>query len=1130
MDRLAEGSEDYNAAQKALEENGVEFDSFAALDIRFELNGEEVEPDHPVQVKITANNVLPEDVDPATVAVQHLKENEDGTVTVENVAVAETVDENTVQADMPAMMAAAPADEQAGEAQPAEEPGTVTAEGSELIAEFTVESFSHFTITGRNGYYIKVKYANVQGDEIQVKNSPNSFEVNSRTQYDVWQWKREPYDTSLTFIGAYLDFVPEGTKYPVKYIKYENGNWYYLESDNSEWKLTPYQGNQDKGTIWFLYGYETYEVPVDENRVKNRDDGISIDLFDYTKDFNSKSQENGWDFYFVGDGVMDPGNRTAVNSYVGGAFALQGIVKNELKNNFPVLSTNDKQMDFLFGDENKTHDNLTGLFKEDKDGYYIYDSKANFASVADAAKKNGEFTVYEYPYGNLDSADSPHFLPYNDIVSTSEESFTKDTIILKNYEAANYHFGLTMDFNFIQPKQGLVNQKNMVFEFDGDDDVWVFIDDVLVLDLGGIHGSVHGSIDFKTGKVVVDDAALLSESNNNSLGDNECRETTLRALFEDALGKEDPLIKEYFAEGSNTFKDYTSHTFKYYYLERGASGSNCKIKFNLNTIPAGTIEVEKSIENAVVPGFSDAEFTMKVLVSETEEGTYSAYNGAYTIYDADTHKEVRSGTTNDGTFVLKNGEYARLGENIRETTWYKVQELKVDKYDADYEFNLHETSLVDPNGSSVGDEVMGQSVGLQVGHTQKVVVQNYFTAKEKTMFVLEKKMSDGQTSQDSFTFKVTNGNGDPYVGNYYVCPIEQSTLPDEKDAIPTNNGTIVLKQNEKAIILGVTSGSNIVVEEEYGNNYNAPSYSCNTNCIEVDRTDDKYQVEIAPIGSTTGNEKIAATVTCTNSYATGTLQITKNVEGLDDLSKLKESLQFEVSGTYDGKNVYQKTVMPSEIKWNEKQATVTLNVPIGIYTVTEENYGVEGYTCVANPVDGSQKNIQVVKEDTVTAGFVNTYTPANGNLLISKKLTGINTTMGDDVTFIFKITGPTDKTGVTPKTYYRYLTFSEDDFKNVQNGESVTKQVWLKDVPVGTYTVTELKAAGYTCEGKNSQDAVVTSGMVTSAQVEFTNKPVTDDPTPGDQNFVENKFNWDVQKEEWVWVQANGNQNENGSD
>src|SRR5699024_4383704 len=127
------------------------------------------------------------------------------------------------------------------------------------------------------------------------------------------------------------------------------------------------------------------------------------------KDFNSKSQNNGWDFYFVGDGVMDPGNRTAVNSYVGGAFALQGIVKNELKNNFPVLSTNDKQMDFLFGGENKTHDNLTGLFKEDKDGYYIYDSKENFASVADAAKKNGEFTVYEYPYGNLDSADSPHF-------------------------------------------------------------------------------------------------------------------------------------------------------------------------------------------------------------------------------------------------------------------------------------------------------------------------------------------------------------------------------------------------------------------------------------------------------------------------------------------------------------------------------------------------------------------------------------------------------------------------------------------------------------------------------------------------------------------------------------------------
>ena len=62
---------------------------------------------------------------------------------------------------------------------------------------------------------------------------------------------------------------------------------------------------------------------------------------------------------------------------------------------------------------------------------------------------------------------------------------------------------MTMSAKFIQPKDGKIKGNNMVFEFSGDDDVWVYIDGVLVLDIGGIHNVVSGSINFADGTVKV---------------------------------------------------------------------------------------------------------------------------------------------------------------------------------------------------------------------------------------------------------------------------------------------------------------------------------------------------------------------------------------------------------------------------------------------------------------------------------------------------------------------------------------------------------------------------------------------------------------------------------------------------
>lgn len=109
------------------------------------------------------------------------------------------------------------------------------------------------------------------------------------------------------------------------------------------------------------------------------------------------------------------------------------------------------------------------------------------------------------------------FLPFSNTEGfVKGTAFTKDTENINKYQTyqldstadfEQYWFGMRMDFNFVQDKNGKIvkdssgESEDMIFKFSGDDDVWVFVDDVLVLDLGGTHGKVTGSINFATGEV-----------------------------------------------------------------------------------------------------------------------------------------------------------------------------------------------------------------------------------------------------------------------------------------------------------------------------------------------------------------------------------------------------------------------------------------------------------------------------------------------------------------------------------------------------------------------------------------------------------------------------------------------------
>ena len=221
---------------------------------------------------------------------------------------------------------------------------------------------------------------------------------------------------------------------------------------------------------------------------------------------------------------------------------------------------------------------------------YSYDSFTDKNRVID-----GDFKVDTYSNATVGNDKGVGFFPFDNTTPT--------------YNANKYGFGTEFDIDFYMSETGTLTaadgtQKDITFNFSGDDDVWVYVDGVLVLDLGGAHKVSSGSINFSDMKVIYK-AAVDSSDNINSR--TAVPKTDDKYATDANHVTTVDLAKIFKANGAefNNKNSSKKHTLQMFYMERGSFDSNCSISFNL---PQNTGLLVRNDVNfdSVNPGLKDA--------------------------------------------------------------------------------------------------------------------------------------------------------------------------------------------------------------------------------------------------------------------------------------------------------------------------------------------------------------------------------------------------------------------------------------------------------------------------------------------------------------------------------------------
>lgn len=443
--------------------------------------------------------------------------------------------------------------------------------------------------------------------------------------------------------------------------------------------------------------------------------------------------------------------------------------------------------------------------------YYDYDNKKivrkDDLKIHDASKDN-----------------SIGYFPFN---STDPNQSAKDNL--------NYGFGTQFTIPFTVTETGKnVDGSEMEFNFTGDDDVWVYIDGALVLDMGGAHNKAEGKINFAKQEATIRTGTSNAKLGNSlTVGGRTPAEpngnTTVK--FENIMVKKsgsEPVTLDKYMKKSGTV-----HELKMYYMERGMWNSNMSISYSFVPLPSGltlsktldTTDVNAGLKNAV-QGLDNFDFKIQKKNLKTDEANYSdVENLGYTLYDYDDRtfpgQEAKDSTATFSSSYFasdfintkdKNNSsafYAGTGFQITESIpqgtklQYDTSKTRWGVYDS-----ITSRAAIEEGKGAVATFNMGDDTSPEMDVVNRYV--NFVnTPKVGSLSVAKKYEGDALKDKTfGFTVKVDLTGGeyyDPYELEYTIG--SQTGKTDKK-------GHFTLKAGEKITFEGIPAGAAYEVVED----------------------------------------------------------------------------------------------------------------------------------------------------------------------------------------------------------------------------------------------------------------------------------------------------------------------------